>query len=71
VFAATGFLFFRHGSVIFYGMKLPKNTPRHLPDSFRRVVAGETLQKDDGVTDKNKKPIGLVVGVGKQEGSRA
>jgi len=47
-------------------MNIPKSTPKHLPGSFRRVVAGEALQKDDVVTDKNRKPIGLVVGVGKQ-----
>ena len=47
-------------------MNIPKSTPKHLPGNFRRVVAGETLQKDDVVTDRNKKPIGLVVGVGKQ-----
>jgi len=59
-------LFCRDGSVIFDGMKIPKNTPKHLPGGFRHVAAGETLQKDDVVTDKNKKPIGLVIGVGKQ-----
>ena len=46
------------------GMKIPKITPQHLPENFRRVVAGETIQKDDIVTDKYKKPLGLVVGVG-------
>ena len=48
------------------GMKIPKITPQHLPDNFRRVIAGETIQKDDIATDTYKKPLGLVVGVGKQ-----
>jgi hypothetical protein len=53
-------------SVIFMGMRIPKNTPQQLPNDFRRVVAGETIQKDDVVTDMYKKPLGLVVGVGNQ-----
>ena len=48
------------------GKSIPKITPKHLPVHFRRVVAGETIQQDDIVTDRNKKPLGLVVGVGKQ-----
>jgi len=61
-----GVLFYRNGSVILKGMNLPKITPKRLPENFRRVVAGETIQKDDVVTDRYKKPMGLVVGVGKQ-----
>lgn len=48
------------------GMKIPKTIPQHLPDNFRRVIAGETIQKDDITADMYKKPLGLVVGVGKQ-----
>ena len=46
-------------------MKIPKNIPKQLPNGFRQVTAGETIQGDDVVTDKNRKPTGLVVGVGK------
>lgn len=45
-------------------MKIPKNVPKQLPGNFRQVVAGETIQGDDVVTDMCKKPVGLVVGVG-------
>jgi len=47
-------------------MNIPKITPKRLPAHFRQVVAGEIMQDDDVVTDLSKKPIGLVVGVGKQ-----
>jgi hypothetical protein len=47
-------------------MNMPKNIPKCLPTDFRQVVAGETIQMDDVVTDPFKKPKGLVVGVGKQ-----
>jgi hypothetical protein len=46
--------------------KVPKNVPKHLPANFRHVVAGETIHDDDVVTDTNRVPVGLVVGVGKQ-----
>lgn len=62
----TGFLFYRTGSDIVSVMKIPKNAPKHLPEGFRHVAAGEVLRQDDVVTDRDRKPIGLVVGVGKQ-----
>ncbi len=60
------FLSSRGESGIFDGMRIPKDVPKRLPENFRRVVAGETIQNDDVVTDTHKKPLGLVVGVGKQ-----
>ena len=59
-------MFYRDGSAIFIVMKIPKIVPKHLPGNFRRVAAGETIQDDDILTDRNRKPLGLVVGVGKQ-----